>query len=584
MTRTDEHRVPTRYLAARGRIRRALLMITALLVASVVVATSASAYWSTTGTGAKNSTVGTLAAPTNVTVPATSTGSVAVSWTASTGSPTPQGYYVTRTNGATTVAACGSSATTLITTTSCADTVTASGTWTYTVIAKYHSWTATSSASGNVVVTVPLSKMIFVQNPQASSPSNSTIGTVIVQLQNAAGVNVSTSGVSVTLSLNLAGATLSGSVTGTSDSNGKVTYSNLAVDKVGTYQLLANATGFAQASSTSFVITAGSPKNIAIVSGSGQTAGIGAPFANPLVVLVTDAAGNAVNNATVQFAAPSGGASANFTSSGNYNANATTGANGQASAPLSANTTLGSYSVTASSSGTNTVSFSLTNAIVAPSKFVFTTAALSGTVRTSPTLGPITIQAQDAAGNAVLAPAGGTTVSLNSSSPADKFAATSGGTAITSIVIPAGASSVSFYYADTTAGTPTITVTSGAATGTQNETIIAGTATKLVFGQPPTDVATAATISPAVTVQAFDTYGNLTSASVTIAIGTNAGVLGAGVLNGTKTVATSGGTASFGDLSITGLFGLNFLAPGNGYTLVATSGSLSVTSASFNVS
>src|ERR1700760_98905 len=101
MTRPDETRVIARLLATRGRLGRAILIIAALVVSAVLTATSASAYWSTTGTGSNNSTIGTLAAPTNVAVPGSSTGSVAVSWTASGGTPAAQGYYVTRTNGTT---------------------------------------------------------------------------------------------------------------------------------------------------------------------------------------------------------------------------------------------------------------------------------------------------------------------------------------------------------------------------------------------------------------------------------------------------------------------------------------------------
>ena len=71
---------------------------------------------------------------------------VSVSWTGSTlsnGTPA-QGYYVTRTNVSTsqTSAACGSSASSLITSTSCSDTSVPDGTYTYKVIAVYRSWTA----------------------------------------------------------------------------------------------------------------------------------------------------------------------------------------------------------------------------------------------------------------------------------------------------------------------------------------------------------------------------------------------------------------------------------------------------------
>ena len=83
-------------------------------------------------------------------------------------------------------------------------------------------------------------------------------------------------------------------------------------------------------------------------------------------------------------------------------------------------------------------------------------------------------------------------------------------------------------------------------------------------------------ISPAVTVRLFDHYDNLVTSDntdqVTIAIGTNAG---GGTLSGTTTVTASGGVATFSNLSIS--------QPGTGYTLRATTGSLSVTSVAFNV-
>jgi hypothetical protein len=106
-------------------------------------------------------------------------------------------------------------------------------------------------------------------------------------------------------------------------------------------------------------------------------------------------------------------------------------------------------------------------------------------------------------------------------------------------------------------------------------TITVGGATQLAIGQQPTSTTGGATISPPVTVRILDAGGNLTSstANVTVAIGTNPNN---GALAGTKTVAASSGTATFGNLSID--------SAGGGYTLVATSGSLTqMTSNGFNI-
>src|SRR5262249_26610949 len=82
-------------------------------------------------------------------------------------------------------------------------------------------------------------------------------------------------------------------------------------------------------------------------------------------------------------------------------------------------------------------------------------------------------------------------------------------------------------------------------------------------------------ITPAVTVEILDQFGNLTSssASVTMAIGTNPS---GGTLSGTTTQTASGGIATFNDLSINNV--------GNGYTLTASSSGLTgSTSSSFNI-
>ena len=105
---------------------------------------------------------------------------------------------------------------------------------------------------------------------------------------------------------------------------------------------------------------------------------------------------------------------------------------------------------------------------------------VSGTATASPSIGPITVQFRTAAGAPVTT---GGTVDLSSSSiGANEFSASSGGTRVGSIVIPAGSSTASFYYGDELAGTATITVSAaGATAGTQAETITAGTAAGLSF-------------------------------------------------------------------------------------------------------
>ncbi len=102
-------------------------------------------------------------------------------------------------------------------------------------------------------------------------------------------------------------------------------------------------------------------------------------------------------------------------------------------------------------------------------------------------------------------------------------------------------------------------------------------ADKLVFLQQPTKASAGAPISPAVTVEVEDAYGNVltndNSDLVAIAIRANRA---GGTLNGTATATAVAGVARFSNLSINDA--------GTGYTLQATSGSLaSATSAAFNI-
>src|SRR5205807_1072701 len=97
--------------------------------------------------------------------------------------------------------------------------------------------------------------------------------------------------------------------------------------------------------------------------------------------------------------------------------------------------------------------------------------------------------------------------------------------------------------------------------------ITPNSADHLAFGVQPTDAIAGNAISPSVTVQVLDTFGNLVTTDgslVQVAIANNAG---GGTLPGTLTRQASGGVATFNDLSID--------KTGTGYTLKAKDGALS---------
>jgi hypothetical protein len=133
-------------------VKRVLAVVAGLALA--LVGTVAVAAWLSTGDGNGSVTAGTLSAPTAVVAAQTvGTGDVGVSWTASTGTPAPSGYYVFRTpSSGPAEAACGTSASSTVTGTSCTDSAVSLGSYTYTVVARYHSWTSASEPSADVTV------------------------------------------------------------------------------------------------------------------------------------------------------------------------------------------------------------------------------------------------------------------------------------------------------------------------------------------------------------------------------------------------------------------------------------------------
>jgi filamentous hemagglutinin family protein len=142
----------------------------------------------------------------------------------------------------------------------------------------------------------------------------------------------------------------------TTDSNGIATASNLTANtQAGSYQVTANSGNL----NANFNLT-NNPDVASIISimgGNNQSTVVAKNFTTNLQVKITDQYNNPIPNATVSFAAPSSGASANFSS----NSSLTTDSNGIATASnLTANTQAGSYQATANSGNLN-ANFNLTN-------------------------------------------------------------------------------------------------------------------------------------------------------------------------------------------------------------------------------
>jgi hypothetical protein len=127
----------------------------------------------------------------------------------------------------------------------------------------------------------------------------------------------------------------------------------------GSYTVFASVEGVDTPATFPMTNTAGAASATIGAQGDGQSAPVDTAFPEPLVVLVTDAFGNAVEGVEVDFDAPSSGASADLSAT-----SVLTDANGLAQVTATANGTVGSYDITASVSGISPpATFSLTNRV-----------------------------------------------------------------------------------------------------------------------------------------------------------------------------------------------------------------------------
>jgi hypothetical protein len=335
----------------------------------------------------------------------------------------------------------------------------------------------TTATSGSVVINAgTATKLAFTTQPTSGQNIQATgTGTfsTSVAVQDANGNTVTTNN---TTTVNLAinnnagpGGVLTCTNTGglgpVTVSSGVANFTGCAITKVGTgYTLTASSspTLTAPANANAFNITAGTATHLVL---SGSSANLTAGTTRVLTATVEDAQANTVTSATnnVTFAKTTG--------PGTVTGLGTTAAvNGVATDTVSGGL-IGSVTVQASATGltsSSTVTFTVT--VGTASQLVFTTGSMVSLFTSSTAnLGPIMVQEQDSQGNPTTV---AETVNLSSTSAGGVFSATLNGTPATSVTIPAGSSSVSFYYGDANAGSPTITASGSLSSDSQGETIL----------------------------------------------------------------------------------------------------------------
>jgi hypothetical protein len=302
---------------------------------------------------------------------------------------------------------------------------------------------------------------------------------------------------------------------------------------------------------------------IEMAGGDGQSAPVGAPLPNPLVVLVTDDAGDPVAGVTVQWSASGGGAVSP--------ASSTSGADGKASATRTLGSTAGQHATIATVSG------------LEGSPVTFTATAIDGStstlaIKTPPSpagqsgvalaVQPV-IQLKDAAGadNAVAGVA--VTAALNSGT------GTLGGT-VTRNTDNTGAATFTDLAITGAAGAFTLKFTAPGYAQVTSATITLGGAAAgiAITVNPPTSALTGEVFDPVAqpVVQVKDGSGQLTAGVVVTATVASGG----GTLQGTATATTdASGLAKFGDLGIEGT---------GAQTLTFTAGANTVTSSPVDLS
>ena len=161
------------------------------------------------------------------------------------------------------------------------------------------------------------------------------------------------------------------------DANGQAVVPATANGTTGSYTVTASA-GAYTASFTLTNVAAPVAGGLAAVSGTPQSAQVGAAFAQPLRVRLLDVNNVPMVGVSVSFVAPASGAAATLSA-----LTALTDANGEASVTVTANGTAGSYAVTASVlAGAYTTSFALTN--TAAPVVAGALAAVAGTPQSAP--------------------------------------------------------------------------------------------------------------------------------------------------------------------------------------------------------
>jgi hypothetical protein len=406
--------------------------------------------------------------------------------------------------------------------------------------------TGTFSSTSFTVTPGPASTVVVTTPPPASTTAGTSF-TVAATLQDALGNVATTSSGPVTLAIgnNPGGGTLTCSTNPVAASAGVATFT-CSINKAGTgYTLNAGASGATSATTSALTVTAGAGTQL-VVTSNAFSATAASSATNAFTTTLEDPYGNPTTKSSAMvltLSSTSAGAKFAASSSGTVTTSVTLPANAQSVTGYYGDTKSGSPTITVAGSALTSGSQSETVTPAAPSKWVFASSAISGSATSSATLGSIIVQEQDSFGNPTTT---AETLTLASNSSGTKeFSVTSGGTSFTTISIPAGTSSATFFYGDTKSGTPTLTASGSSLTNAiQAETITSGTGTQLVITSTALNVAAGTSPTNAFTTTLEDTFGNRTTSGSAITVNLSSSS------TGTKEFATSSGGTTVSSVTL----------------------------------
>jgi hypothetical protein len=429
-----------------------------------------------------------------------------------------------------------------------------------------------ASATFNIVPGAA-TQLVFTAQPTNATAGANIAPAIAVTARDAKGNTATgfTGSVTLAIGTNAGGGTLGGTVA-VNATAGVASFSTVHINKSGIGYTLTAASGtLTGATSNAFNIVAGAATKLAFTSP--PTNSLAAATINSsggVKVTAQDALGNTdlsyTGNVTVAFGTNAGGGTLSGTLTAAAAAGVATFAN------LSIDKVGTGYTLAATATSLTSATsggFNIINSVA--THLVFS--LQPGNTVAGATIGTVTVTALDVSNN----PAVDFTASVAVAILNNAGGGTLSGT--TSIAAVAGVATFSTLNIDKTGTGYTLTATAGAVTSATSTgfNITPGAATHLAFFTQPMNATAGVSIAPSVVVNALDANNNIATAytaNVVAAIGTNAG---GGTLSGTTTVAAVAGVATFSNLSID--------KSGTGYTLHATSGSLTdATSTGFNIS